>query len=95
MPQLSSQLDWSLANSLWAAVLNPVLAIKLLQGRQVVSVSLINGATIIPHKLQRMPIGWFITDVNGSAVIYRSAPFTDTTLTLTSSAAVTASLWIY
>ncbi len=95
MPQLSSQLDWSLANSLWAAVLNPVLAIRFLQGRQVSNVALANGATVFNHGLSRMPVGWYITDVDGSAVIYRSAPFNKSTLTLTSSAAVNASLWVF
>lgn len=95
MPQLSSQLDWSLANSLWAAVLNPVLALKILQGRQVNNLSLANGVTVFNHGLQRVPVGWYITDVDGGAVIYRSAPFNSSTLTLTSSAAVTVSLWIF
>lgn len=95
MPQLSSQLPWELANSLWSAVLNPLLAIRFLQGRAVPSINLITGVTIVNHGLQRMPIGWYITDINGSALVYRSSAFTASTLTLTSSATVNVSLWVF
>lgn len=93
--QLSSNLPWELANNIWAQSLNPVLANPILSGRQLVTVPLINGVTIINHGLGRNMQGWFITDINGVASIYRSAPFNPTTLTLTSNAIVTVGIWVY
>lgn len=79
----------------WASELNPVLAIPFLNGIQLSQISLINGSTVINHRLQRMMQGWFITDINAAATIYRSQPFNPTTLTLTSSAAVIINLWVF
>jgi hypothetical protein len=79
----------------WASELNPVLAIPLLHGTQLTEISLINGVTVINHRLQRTQQGWLITDISAAATIYRSQPFNSTSLTLTSSAAVTISLWVY
>ena len=50
---------------------------------------------VINHKLQRTQQGWFITDQNGAASIYRSQPFNSTTLTLTSNASVAVNLWVF
>lgn len=79
----------------WASELNPVLDIPFLAGLQLTNISLINGATVINHKLQRQMQGWFITDVSAAATIYRSQPFNQTTLTLTCGAAVVVNLWVF
>lgn len=91
---LSSKLSWELANSLWARALNPIVANAILSGNPVTAV-LINGTNTINHGLGRVTQGFFITDINGAATIYRSQPMNASTLTLTSSAAVTVDLWIY
>lgn len=79
----------------WASELNPFLAnplngVSILEG-----VSLINGVTVINHLLGQKQQGWFLLDINGAATIYRSAPFNSTTLTLTSSAAVTVNIGVF
>jgi len=95
MPQISHHLNWPDASTKWSAAINPVLANILLQGNAINGVKLINGATVINHGLGRMPIGFIITDLNANSTIYRSQPFTTTTLTLTSSAAATVNIWIF
>ena len=92
---LSSNLPWPLANPQWAQTLNPIVANSLLQGRSVQSFQLQIGDNHIPHGLQRMQLGWFITDINSGATVFRSAPFSTTTLTLHSSAVATINLWVF
>lgn len=93
--QLSPKLDWESANPLWAQALNPVIANPLNTAQILASVSLVMGDNIINHKLGRMMQGWFLTDVQGPATIYRSAAMNSTTLTLTSSAAVVANIGVF
>jgi len=85
----------NMLQSSWAAAINPLLSKPILGGLELREVSLNSGNTIINHLLDDMQQGWFITDINGAATIYRSAPFNDKTLQLTSSAAVTVSLYVY
>lgn len=92
---LSPKLDWELANPLWAAALNPVLANPLNGVKILSNVVLINGTTIINHGLGRMMLGWFIVDINAAATIYRSAPFNATTITLTSNAIAVVSIGVF
>lgn len=75
--------------------LQPLLINPLLVGITLSNVSLASGANTISHKLGRTIQGWMVTDVNGIATIYRSAPLNDSTLTLTSSAPVTASIYVF
>lgn len=93
--QLSSNLPWELANNIWAQSLNPIIAIPMLSGKAILNFTLINGVTKISHGLGRMMQGWQITDINGAATIYRSAPLNSSTLTLTSNAIVVVSLWVF
>jgi hypothetical protein len=84
-----------LLQTTWASQLNPIVGNAVLKGLQLDAVSLINGVTIINHLLSRKQQGWFITDVNAAATIYRSAPFNDTTLTLSSNADCVVNIWVY
>ena len=79
----------------WKSLLNPLLANQWTQGQLLTDIDLINGATTINHKLSRQMVGWTIADQNASASIYRSQPLNATTLTLTSSAAVTVNIWVF
>lgn len=95
--QLSSNLDWSLANNIWAQTLNPLIAnptnsIQILQ-----NIVLIAGKNIINHKLGRQMQGWFLTDVQGAMTDYpyRSAPMNNLTLTLTSTVNVTVNIGVF
>lgn len=79
----------------WSQMLNPVLALPLNQGLVLKSVSLANGTTVLNHLLGRMLQGWFIVDINGPALVYRSQPKNNLTLTLTSNASVTADIFVF
>lgn len=85
----------SMLQTAWSAMINPFLSRPTNQTNVVSNVSLINGVTVVNHLLGRVPQGWFITDINGTATIYRSAPFNPLTLTLTSSADVTVSIGVF
>ena len=87
--------NFSLLQTNWASALNPLLNNPMSKGIFLAGVPLINGNTVINHLLSRMQQGWILTDINGAANIYRSAPFNGTTLTLNSSAAVTVNLYVY
>jgi hypothetical protein len=92
---LSPKLSWELANPLWAQVLNPVIT-NPLNGIQVLqNVALINGATVVNHRLGKQMQGWFIVDMDSAATVYRSAPLNDKTITLTSNAAVNVNLAVF
>lgn len=91
---LSSKMEWAQANAKWAAALNPVINNALNQGN-LVTKTLSDGDTVINHNLGRRQIGWILCDVSGAAEIYRSEPFNATTLTLTSNAVVTVSIWMF
>ena len=79
----------------WASIINPTLASPLSTPSMLTNIPLATGVNIIYHKLGQLPVGWIITDVNASVSIYRSKPFTDTTLTLTSNGAATISLIVF
>ena len=53
------------------------------------NIALNNGVTAVNHILGKQKQGWSLSDIQGAATIYRSAPFNAATLTLTSNAAVT------
>jgi hypothetical protein len=90
----------------WKSLLDPVIGayrnfvtafnpFSVTTGELLTGVSLSMGATVISHHLNRTLSGWVITDIDGAATVYRSAPFSSVSLTLTSSAAVTASVWVF
>ncbi len=79
----------------WSSQLNPLLAVSLTQGSLLPNIALINGTVTFDHYLGRQMQGWIIVDQNALANIYRSAPLNSQTLTLTSDAIVTISLWIF
>lgn len=87
--------DFSLLQTTWAAQINPVLAQPLNSGVILRSVPLLMGSNVINHLLGRMLQGWFLVDVDAAVTVYRSAPKNALTLTLTSSAAATADLFIF
>lgn len=92
---LPQKLDWDMAQTQWASPLNQLITNPLNSVNILTSVALINGTTVINHKLQRKQQGWFLTDVNAAATIYRSAAFNDQTLTLTSNAACVVNIGVF
>jgi hypothetical protein len=87
--------DFSLLQTKWKSILDPVVILPQNDGVILTGIVLINGQTIVPHKLGRVPLGWRLTDINGAATVYRSQPFNSATLVLTSSAKVTVNLEIF
>jgi hypothetical protein len=79
----------------WRSMLNPALAQPMLGVNIIPNIQLAVGPNVINHKLGQQMQGWFVTDIQGMATIYRSAPMNSTTLTLTSSAAVTINLGVF
>lgn len=95
MAQLPQKLPLDMMQSKWASQLNPLLANPIMSGLALSNISIVTGSNVINHKLGQMQQGWFITDINASANIYRSASFNNLTLTLISDNPCTISLWVY
>ncbi len=87
--------DLALLQTRWAQQLNPLLRAPMSKGFILQGVELINGTTVVNHLLSRKLQGWYVVDQDASAIIYRSAPKNDLTLTLTSNAAVTVDLFVF
>jgi len=81
--------------TLWKSLLDPVLDNPLNDISILKNVQLNNGVTVINHRLGRNQQGWFLTDIQGAATVYRSAAFNSLTLTLTSNAAVTVNIGVF
>lgn len=79
----------------WASQLNPILANPLNSIQVLKNVALKSGTNVINHKLGRQLQGWVLTDIQGVATIYRSAPMNDKTLTLVASANVTCNIGVF
>lgn len=92
---LPQGLTLSQMQNVWASQLNPTLSNPINRCSILKDVILISGLNVINHKLGAKQSGWFLTDLNGSANIYRSAPFNDLTLSLTSDANVTVSIGVF
>lgn len=95
MSNLSTKLPWDLANTKWAAQLNPLLSNQLMQGQLITGIKLINGVTTFNHLLSRQMIGWMLVDIDAAATVFRSQPLNDKTLTLNSNAAATVAVWCF
>ena len=68
----------------------------ILDGRQIDGIELTAAtAKKIAHGLNRKPRGWHPVDQNAAADIHRSEAWDPEFLTLTASANVTVSLWVY
>lgn len=86
---------FQLLQNSWASALNPLLANPVCTGILLKNIALASGANTINHKLGRTPQGWLIIDRDGTATIYRSQPLNNLTLTLTSSASINVSLYVF
>lgn len=98
MANLPQQLQWEDADNKWAALINPVLSNPLINGLMLKNVALINGTTIVNHKLGRKLQGYFVVLKDAQAQIYDNQAdnqMPQLTLSLTSDAAVTVSLWVF
>jgi hypothetical protein len=92
---LPLRLPVDLMQTKWKAELDPLLANPANSILLLKNVPLVVGANVINHRLNALPNGWFIADINAAATVYRSAPLTDLTITLTSSAVATITLGVF
>lgn len=95
MPNLPLAQPASSEDTRWKSLIDPVLNSVLLQGVLLKNVTLQIGINTINTTLGKTSQGYLIADQNAAAQIYRSQPLNDKTLTLTSDAIVTLSLWIF
>lgn len=82
----------------WATQLDPLIKNPLTQGQLLQNVVLINGTTVVNHKLGRKLTGWFIVGINGAATVFDNQASNQSpqlTLSLTSNAAVTVNIWVF
>lgn len=92
--QLSSNLSFEQMINKWSAALNPVLANLLIQGLPLNNITLVSGVPqTVSHSLGRNQLGFFITDQNAAASVFRTQPFNSQNITLQSNANVTINLW--
>lgn len=96
--QFVSGKDWSLLQSNWSALLDPILGRKQNQSNVLSDVELINGQAIVNHKLGRKLAGWKIILQDAKASIYDKQATNQTpelTLVLISDAATTVSIEVF
>lgn len=79
----------------WATQLDPVVNFAPNQGLLLKNIALDAGVNVVNHLLGKNMQGWIIIDQNASASIYRSQPMNNLTITLTSNAPVTVSMWVF
>lgn len=84
-----------LMQSNWSAQLNPVLSNPMTNASILKGIVLATGANVINTRLGTKAQGWFITDIDAAVTVYRSAPFNNLTLTLTSSGPATINLAVF
>jgi hypothetical protein len=95
---LSTKLPWELAQTKWAATLNPLLANPLLQGQMLEGLKIASGANTIAHGLGRALTGYIVTRNNAAVTFYDSQASQqrpDLFLTLNASGAATISLYVF
>lgn len=94
---LPKKLSWDMAQTVWGQELDPVLANLLIQGQLLVDMPLVNGTTVISHKLGRKPLGWFLVAPKAAGTVFQAASQLNPTLQLTliSNAALTTSIWVF
>jgi len=87
----------------WKSLLDPIISVvtgqvignPLTTASYFTGVKLTTGSNQVPINLTTAPTGWFITDINADAVVYRSAAFNSSTLVLTTSADCVIDLAVY
>lgn len=98
MALLAQKLPLDQMQTKWAAAINPVLSNALIDGQLLEGIKLVNGVTVINHGLGRKLQGWFIVGINAAATVFDNQAtnqMPQLTLSLTSNAACTVSLWCF
>lgn len=93
--QQTTQQDLSLIQTKWKSLIDPILINPLNDVSVLKNINLVTGSNVINHLLGKVQQGWFLIDKQASGDIYRTAPFNNFTLTLTSSANITVSIGVF
>jgi hypothetical protein len=93
--QLPLQTTFSLLQTRWKSILDPVLANPMTNMSILKNVALGVGNNQISHLLGQTQQGWIITDIQGVSTIYRNKPFNGVYLYLNSSASVIVSIGVF
>jgi hypothetical protein len=93
--QLAQRLTPTQMQQQWAAQLNPLLTNPVNNSSIITNVQLKIGVNVINHLLGRIQQGWSLTDKQAACNPYRSAPFNDLTLTLTSDAVAIVNIEVF
>lgn len=91
-------IPFQMLQSAWGGILNPFLSNPTLQNLILKNVSLVTGANVINHKLQRKLQGWSIVRQRSAATLYDNQDTNQTpdlTLVLVSSANVSIDLVVF
>lgn len=95
---LPQKLPLSLMQTQWATQLDPLISNPVTQGQLLMNIVLINGTTVINHKLGRKLVGWFPVGQNAAASLFDNQstnPTPQLTLSITSNAVATVNLWVF
>jgi hypothetical protein len=87
--------DLSILQTRWKSIIDPVIANPLNSVSILNNIALVSGNNQISHLLGQMQQGWFLTDIDAAATIYRYQPFNSTYLYLNASAPVTVSIGVF
>lgn len=87
--------DPKVAQTKWKSILDPLLAQPISSSQILTGIVVVNGTNVINHRLGRLMQGWIVTDVQSSVILYRSAPFNDTTFTLSSNGSSIINLLVF
>lgn len=94
--KLPQGLPLDLMQTRWGAILNPLLGSALTQGQQITGINLIaNTPKTIQIPLERVVQGWFPVDMDAFAIVKRTLPFNDRSLTLEANATCNISIWVF
>jgi hypothetical protein len=98
MALLSPRLDWSQAQTKWAATLNPIVSNPLVSGLILSDIKVTTGANTINHLLGRDLQGYIVI-LNSAAITYYDSQATNQrpqlTLILNASGDATISLYVF
>jgi len=91
----SSDRVFQLMQNKWSAILNPLLAKPLSSSNILKDVELVMGVNKVNHLLGRTMQGWIISNIDASVIVYRSQPFNDKILTLTTNGACIVDIVVF
>lgn len=91
----TSSKDLSLLQTGWAQQLNPLLGNPANSTVLLNNIILKPGNNVINHTLGKKMQGFVVSDIDSPITLYRTQPFNDLTLTLSSSGSATINLLVF